>query len=289
MKKIGEVQEVWRYPVKGMAGERLRTGRLDRQGLVGDRLWAVRDVVRQEIQSCKVRPELLRCSARINDTRPDRVEIEFPDGLRLDGADPEAQARVSRLIGHESTIEPRRPVSEAGFHRRHKADDHTWLAELKATFAREADEPLPEILDHLPAAAAEFVVIPGTFFLVARFHLVTTATLGWLKSVAPAADWATRRFRPNVVIDTGRDGRGLLEQAWIGQRIVLGEAALSCVGTTPRCAAIARAQAGLPADMSLLRTVVRQADQNVGVYAEPLESGDVREGDAVYVGDAHAG
>lgn len=283
MKKVGEIREIWRYPVKGMAGESLQAGQLGAHGLNGDRIWAVRDNARQEIQSCKFRPELLLCSARIDGTSQSAVEITFPDGSVMGGSDPQSHARVSELIGHASTIEALRPAADADFYRRYKADDHTWMTELRATFAREADEPLPDILDNFPSAAAEFVVLRGSFFLVTQFHLLTTGSLVWMKSINPAAEWQTRRFRPNVLVDTG-SSHGPIEQDWIGQQIVMGEAvAVACVDTTPRCGAITRAQAGLPADKTMLRTVVKHGDQNFGVYGEPVISGEIRVGDAVYV------
>jgi uncharacterized protein YcbX len=282
MKKVGEISEIWRYPVKGMAGESLQHASFGPQGLAGDRIWAVRDNARQEIQSCKFRPELLLCSASAD--AAGQVKVVFPDGSALDGADAAAHARVSELIGHASTLEPLRPVSELGFYRRHKLDDHTWLDELKATFDREDGEPLPGIFDDIPEGAAEFVAIPGTFFLVTPFHLLTTATLAWLKDLNPQADWDARRFRPNVVVDTGRGGKGLLEQEWIGHRITVGGASLDCPMSTPRCGAITRAQRDFAADKSVLRTVVKQADQNVGVYGVPAVAGEFRVGDAVYVG-----
>ena len=52
MIEVGTVREIWRYPVKGMAGERLDSAMLDGNGVAGDRLWALRDVARAEIQSC---------------------------------------------------------------------------------------------------------------------------------------------------------------------------------------------------------------------------------------------
>jgi uncharacterized protein YcbX len=266
-----------------MAGESLQVGQLGAQGLQGDRILAVRDNARQEIQSCKFRPALLQCSARINGGSPAAVDITFPDGSVIDGSDPRSHARVSALIGHASTIEALRPIADATFYRRYKADDHTWMAELRATFAREADEPLPGILDNFPSVAAEFVVLRGSFFLVTQFHLLTTGSLDWMKSINTAADWQTRRFRPNVLIDTG-SSHGPVEQAWIGQQIVMGDAAaVACVDTTPRCGAITRTQAGLSADKTMLRTVVKHADQNLGVYGQPVISGEIRVGDAVYV------
>lgn len=285
MVKIGEIREIWRYPVKGMAGESLPTGQLGPQGLHGDRIWAVRDVARQEIQSCKFRPELLRCTASLSEDpgTSAQVEIRFPDGAVLGSTHTDVHARVSDLIGHASTLEPLRPPSHLDFYRRHKRDGHTWLNELKATFARQDGEPLPEFFNALPDAAAEFVTLPGSFFLVTPFHVVTTATLAWLKNTHPASDWDVRRFRPNVLIDTGPGREALIEQDWIGQQLVIGDATLDCPGTTPRCGAITRAQRDLPADTSMLRTVVQRAAQNVGIYGTTARSGALRVGDAVYL------
>lgn len=282
MKKVGEICEIWRYPVKGMAGETLNDGRVGAQGLEGDRIWAVRDIARQEIQSCKFRPELLLCSARIDPISQGAVEIVFPDGNVMGGADARAHHRVSELIGHASTIVALRPASDTDFYRRHKADGYTWMVELRATFEREDDEPLPDILDNFPSAAADFVTLPGSFFLVTEFHLLTTGSLAWLKTINSAADWQSRRFRPNVVVDTG-SGEGRLEQDWIGRQIAMGDAAFACVDATPRCGAITRTQAGLAADKTMLRTVVTHANQNLGVYGKTVIGGDIRVGDAVYL------
>lgn len=282
MEKVGEVREIWRYPVKGMAGECLDTGLLGAQGLEGDRIWAVRDSARQEIQSCKFRPGLLQCTAS-HGAEDGQVRIRFADGTVLAATDPQAAARVSALLGHDSTLEPLRPVSDLDFYRRHKRDDHTWLDELKATFAREDGEPLPDFFDDLPANAAEFVSLPGSFFLVTPFHVLTTATLAWLAQRHPAADWDRRRFRPNLVVDTGAGREALAEQAWIGRQLQVGDAVLDCPSTTPRCGAITRAQQGLSADPSVLRTVVKDAAQNVGIYGTPASAGALRVGDAVYL------
>src|SRR6218665_3656643 len=87
MRKVGTIKEIWRYPVKGMAGENLQAGTLEKTGLSGDRIWALRDTARQEIQSCKFRPELLQCSARCIDAASGnssaQVEVTFPDGSVL--------------------------------------------------------------------------------------------------------------------------------------------------------------------------------------------------------------
>jgi hypothetical protein len=48
-----------------------------------------------------------------------------------------------------------------------------------------------------------------------------------------------------------------------------------------RCSMTTQPQADLPKDPSVLRTIVRDSDQNVGVYASVTAGGRVRVGDPV--------
>jgi uncharacterized protein YcbX len=283
MRKVGTIKEIWRYPVKGMAGESLPTGNLGTMGLAGDRIWALRDNARCEIQSCKFRPELLLCAASCRDGQPDQVDVLFPDGTVVGSEQADIHERLSALTGHASTLEPLRPAADHAFYRRHGLDDNSWLTDLKATFERESNEPLPGFFDDFTTAAAEFISIPGTFFLVTPLHLVTTATLAHLKKIHPQSDWDVRRFRPNFVIETEPGAEGLLEQEWVGKKLTLGDAIIDCPSTTPRCGAITRAQRDFAADKTILRTVVNAADQNVGIYGVTVNTGAPRVGDPVYV------
>lgn len=280
--EIGSVQALWRYPVKGMAGETVPACEIGAQGIPGDRIWALRDVARREIQSCKTRPELLRCVARLRAGDAGPVEITLPDGTTLASDDVSVNAALTALVGRESTLEALRPASDYDFFRRYKRDPHSWVDELAATFEREPGEPLPD-LSLLPPPLVDCVAMPGSFFLVTPLHLVTTASLVHLKSLQPEADWDPRRFRPNLMIDTVPGLEGLVEQSWIGRRLHVGAAVFDCVGATPRCGAVTRAQAGFGADSSLLRTIVREADQNVGVYAMSAVAGKVTVGDRIYL------
>ncbi len=284
MIQVGTVKEIWRYPVKGMGGEQLQVSHLGEQGLNGDRQWALRDSARAEIQSCKARPQLLRCSARYRTSADGHVDVLFPDGFTLGSDDPEIHRQLTRLTGQRSTLESLRPAHDIDFYRRHKRDDGVWLDELKATFTREPGEPLPDFLNDVPQSVADFVSAPGSFFLVTPLHLVTTATLGFLRTKNTGADWDARRFRPNILIETAADLIGLAEQDWVGHRLVIGPTTLDCVMTTPRCGAVTRAQAAFDADTSILRTVVCEASQNVGVYGMTVLSGEIKVGDPVQLG-----
>jgi len=281
MRKVGRIKEIWRYPVKGMAGELMDESALGGKGLAGDRIWALRDSARKELQSCKFRPELLLCIARLRGNGG-QVDVTFPDGKMVGSDDATIHARLSSLTGHASTLEAIRPETDLDFYRRHKLDDHTWLDELKATFIREPGEPLPDF-SQIPPPLIDFVSIPGTFFLVTPIHILTTATLAHLKARNPAADWDRRRFRPNFVIEAEAGAEGPVEQDWVGRQVVIGDAKIDCAGATPRCGAVTRAQPQFAADKSVLRTVVKEADQNVGIYGLVAGAGAVRVGDPVYL------
>lgn len=288
MQKVGTIQSIWRYPVKGMAGESLEACHLRASGLLGDRTWAVQDLKRAEIQSCKFRPDLLRCRARQRlDSQGNlsgTVDICFPNGEVLTSDDPLVHQHISSTLGHASALQPLRPFTEdPAFYRRHKTDDQSWLNELKATFAREPGEPLPD-LDNLPEVMQEYVALPGTFFLVSPLHLLTSASLQHMQHINSAADWHVERFRPNLVIETLPGMQGLVEQRWIGKQITLGDIRIHASGTAPRCGAVTRAQAQLQQDTGILRSIVREADQNLGIYAAIEGEGLLRVGDEVFVG-----
>jgi uncharacterized protein YcbX len=281
MKSLGVVKEIWRYPVKGMAGEKIDQCSISDMGLVGDRTWALRDIKRQEIQSCKFRPELLLCSASSREhTEDPNVDITFPDGTTLGSDDPAINDHLSELVGHASTLERLEPDEDYSFFYRYKGAKQGWLEELKDTFAREDDEPFPDF-SSLPPEVEEYVTVPGSFYLVSPFHMITTATLNYFKQKLPEADWSIERFRPNLVIETNAETHGLVEQHWINTQIMIGQAKIDCTATAPRCGAITRRQKDLPFDKSMLRTVIKEAEQNLGIYGSILADGVIHIGDQV--------
>ncbi len=56
----GVVREIWRYPAKSMLGDRVERAELLGHGMVGDRMWAVRDGVRGGIRGAKKISGLMR-------------------------------------------------------------------------------------------------------------------------------------------------------------------------------------------------------------------------------------
>jgi uncharacterized protein YcbX len=153
-------------------------------------------------------------------------------------------------------------------------------AALREVFSREPGEPIPDI-SILPPEILEFTSPPGTYFDAFPIHVLTTASLETMSKSNPEAVWDVKRFRPNFLIKTEDGIEGLIESGWAGRKLRLGSVELSCEIPTARCGMTAHAQADLPKDPSVLRSIVRDADQNLGIYASVVTTGKVSTGDVV--------
>jgi uncharacterized protein YcbX len=88
-------------------------------------------------------------------------------------------------------------------------------------------------------------------------HILTTASLSLLDQLLPNSGIDSRRFRPNIVIDSQ-----YYDQDLIGKTVKIGETTLEITHKTERCRMITIAQP------SILKSVLQQFDLNFGVYAK---------------------
>jgi len=288
MEKIGRVSEIWRYPVKSMAGERLDEAEIDGLGIPGDRGWAVRDERRGGIRGAKKIGGLMRLSARYLEA-PTRAtarvpEISLPDGTRFRADAPDAAELVSRAVENPVTLWPLVPPENRDHYRRGAPDHTDMLTELRSIFGRTPDEPLPD-LSQLPRELFEFESPPGTYFDALPIHVLTTATLDALAKSAPESRVDVRRFRPNFLVETDPSIQGFADAAWAGRRMRVGSLELGDSLACPRCVMVTHGFADLPRDPKILRAIVREANQTIGLYARPIGSATVRVGDEVVLLD----
>jgi hypothetical protein len=75
---------------------------------------------------------------------------------------------------------------------------------------------------NLPAAVFEFYTPPGTFFDVLPIHVLGTSTLQAMATLNPSASWDARRFRPNIVVQTGPEVGPHVERDWVGRTVRVG-------------------------------------------------------------------
>jgi len=276
---VGRIAEIWRHPVKSMGGERIAAAEIGPQGIPGDRAWAVRDETRGGIRGAKKIPALMRCRARQVRGPEGAPEITLPGGEVIVADASDANARLSEALGTKVTLWPLLPASELDHYRRGAPDHADVLTELRSIFGREEGEPLPD-LSKFPPDLFQYESPPGTYFDVAHILLLTDATLRRLQELAPASRVDVRRFRPNLVVESS-EAPGFPELGWVGRRLRVGGAVLKVDLACPRCVMITHGFEDLPRDTALMRTVVREADQNVGVYARVETPGTVRPGDPV--------
>jgi uncharacterized protein YcbX len=144
----------------------------------------------------------------------------------------------------------------------------------------------PRLLDRLSAEAGttlQLLQLGRGAYDSMPVSVVSSATYAAVEDVHGAPIDA-RRFRINVVIDSDRR-----ETFWRGGRLLLGDAddgpALLVNGPIDRCALITIDPETAERDPSVLKTVARKFENEVGVYCATARPGLIRVGDAVRLTD----
>jgi len=306
--RVGTIRSLHRYPVKSMGGQRLPEVFVEPLGFAGDRLYALRDERARELRGAKKWPVLMRCSARF-DTEPGShagalpsVTITLPDGSTISSAAPDCDARLSALIGTQVRLCPLEPASNKAHYRRAQpgvqvagliarsgalrrvlntlAHHGPGAADLRRDFGREPGEPMPDI-SVFPPEVIEFTSPPGTYYDAFPVHFVTTGSLAHMQRAHPEASWEAARFRPSFVLETSPALDGAIELDWAGRVLRAGDVQLRCTVPTPRCSMVMQAQEGLERDPQVLRAIVKDSAQCMGMYASVERPGVLRAGDAV--------
>jgi uncharacterized protein YcbX len=277
------VRELWRYPVKSMRGAQLDHARLGERGMDGDRTHALRDLETGKIASAKYPRKwgaLLRCAACVTSAQ-EILCITLPDGRQLTAGQDDVDAALCALTRRAVRLVEAAPDSP---------EIERYWPDVDGLAQRETVTS-NEIGQGAPTGA-------GAFVDYAPLHLLTTATLNALSGRHPSGQMDTRRFRPNLVIETPEAAQGFVENEWVGRTILIGpEVRLRVTTPTPRCVVPTLPQDQLAGDMAILRAIAAHnrppvpALGNVrlpclGAYASVERGGIVRVGDAVWLADA---
>lgn len=273
---LGRIQELWRYPVKSVQGERLSDVRVSTRGVAYDRDYALLDQQTEKIVSVKhprLWGRLLQCQARIVSANG-AVCLTLADGREIVTGRDEVDGILSHVIG--------RPVR---------------LVQTPPP-APEIDRYWPDVdglalRDTVTSGRISLGAPQGTFFDHAPLHLMTTATLAHLQALYAQGQVDARRFRPNLVIEVSEELQGFVENAWVGQILQLGDGVqLRVTDPVPRCVVPTLPQRGLAEDIGILRAVVQHNRPPVpaldgarvpclGVYASIERDGAIHVGDVV--------
>lgn len=235
---IGEVEELFLYPVKSMAGECLDLADLGWHGLDGDRRLGLRRVGDRGgfpwLTASKL-PELilytpLRREPAANGNLP--THIRTPDGRELPLFSPELAEEVSRRHGS--------PV--------------------------------------------EMMHLNRGIFDEASISLISSATVSEAARLAALAP-DVRRFRPNIVITT-MQSLPFEEDQWVGGVLRFGDApdgaAIGITNYDERCSMVNLDPDTARPDPEVLKAIVRERNNNAGVYATVIRRGRIEIGQPIY-------
>jgi hypothetical protein len=259
MSIVGEVESLWRYPVKSMRGEELAEAFVGFSGVYGDRIFAFRSSSRPAgfpYLTGREQEEMLLYRPRFR--HPDKA------------------ARPPNLAAAEAIAPGLSPLSAA-----------------PADLAVEVETPTGEVLDledpALLGMLAERMRDGHVLTLlrseramtdcrpVSLFSLQTARQLG--DETGTTLD--KRRFRANVYLDLG-SAAGFAEDRFVGRRLRLGpKAVVAVLERDPRCKMITLDPETAKPSPDLLRKVTRDHEGMAGVYGAVLVEGMVRRGDAI--------
>ena len=242
--RLGEVTEIWRYPIMGLRGEKLLSAEITRNGIIGDRSHAfcdqdagnVLDPVKYKYGwgETKALPGLLELKAEYFSQPDTHLRITNRDGMEISSKDPEVDTWIGKMIGREVKL-------------------------MKS----------PEIM-------VEKVERDRTI------HLLTTASLRHLKDIYPKGEFDVRRFRPNIVLDTKSDLTGFIEEEWLGKTMGLGEKVKLKVGRpNRRCALTTMKQDNITADPEIFKNIILHNKGFLGILCSVSTGGVFRIGDQV--------
>lgn len=288
---VGTIENLWRFPVKSFQGEKLDQLYFGKEGVLGDRAYALIDKETGKVvsaKSVKLFPNLLYCSAvylrnpQIGQALPP-VQITLADGTTVFSDSAEVDKVLSDFFGREVTLAHAAPEDFT-------IDQyHPDIANLDSAGHRN------EIVEQKLGAALfkEMGVaspLPSESFLdVFPISVISTSTLEHLNHLRPESNFDVRRFRMNTVIKTSDSG--FTENTWIGATLALGSTVRLMVSMPdPRCVMPTLAQEGLPKDSNILRTLIEHNRLDIngegknpcaGVYAVVVEEGYVSIGDTV--------
>jgi uncharacterized protein len=267
----GLVVGLWRYPVKSMMGEELNAAEVTERGLVGDRRFAVVDASTGKVAGAKNPKrwgnffdfQAAYVEPPKGGSELPAVRVTLPDGSVVTSDQPDVAQVLSEALGRDVTFAEARGDGESS--------------------GAQAEEYWPDIdgLDYRDIVT-DFELPAGTFFDLAVMHVLSTATIDHLRELYPEGRFEVRRFRPNIVVSTGSDQHGFVENDWIGRTVSVGdEVRLRIAGPCPRCVMTTLPQGDLPKDAGILRAAAQHNHANVGVYADVIAGGTTRRGDPI--------
>jgi len=282
---MATIRHLYRYPIKSFGGETIDSAHLNERGIPGDRSWSLRDS--QGTVGAKKFPQLMSAHARLlepaTDERPSPLtEIMLPNEQRLLTSDANASDVLSEFTEKPVSLWPLVNAENLDHYRRATVGQdiapQVMEAQLRAVFARQDHEPLPD-LSLFPPGVFEYETPPGTYFDAFPLLILSVSALNAMAATDPEREFDVRRFRPNILVDTVEEG--FVENQWIGKDCQIGNAVLHIEMACPRCIMTTHPIQSLPKDPRIMRSLVQHNEGNLGVYASIVRPGRISRGDTL--------
>jgi len=227
--------------------------RIERDGIPGDRQFALRDERRDRVATQREIGGLAQIESRYDAERRE-LALVMPDGSRVVAAVNGGRPASAKLW--DRVVEGR-------------AVDGPWSEAISEAMGRELT--LIELTDGIRALDTHPI------------SLLSQASADEVGRRGGRDGLDARRFRPTLLLD----GLGPHEEdTWVGRPVRAGDALLSVIRLDPRCALTTRNPETGERDADTLRWLAEyrrfeDGDVYCGLYADVLEPGTVRVGDAV--------
>jgi len=234
LEQVGTVKAIYRYPVKSMAGESLRSATVGASGLAGDRRYVIH---------------------RLSD------QVQFPVLTAR-----ELSALVTWRAHYRDASDLQHPV-------RISSPEGDW------------DITDPALGEHLTRAAQEEVAMAGVdvgLFDTMPVSVLSTATVAMVEAkVGRPID--ERRFRANIVVESTASGESGRETNWLGGTLVFGQRTkVRAEMPIERCVMITIDPDSAQRDPAILRCVVQEFANHIGVCCATETEGSIAVGDPVF-------
>ena len=216
------------------------------------------------------------------DTGSSTAEIQLPDGTEIATSDADINERISAAVSHEVSLWPLLPEDAREHYVRGAPDHEDMEQELREMFGRNPDEPLPD-LGKFPPELFQYESPPGTYFDAYPLLVVSQQSLDEMSRRAEGSLFDVRRFRPNIVVDLPEVDAPFPEAVLEGKQLRVGGVVLQTTIACPRCVMTTHGFEDLPKDPRIMRALVKNAEGNLGLYAEVSEPGKISVGDELLV------
>jgi uncharacterized protein len=259
MSIIGNVESLWRYPVKSMRGQELDTAYVGFAGVYGDRLYAFRS---------SVAPEGF---PYLTGREQERMLLYQPRFRYADRA-----AKPVNLAAAENIAPGITPLY---------ADAADLAVDVETPSGEVVAIDDPVLVDMLGAGLDERLNLSllRSDRAITDCRPVSLISLQTARQIGEEAGVVVdkRRFRANIYLHLD-DAGGFAENVYVGRKLRIGQkAVLSVLERDPRCKMITLDPDTAEPHAELLRTVTEGHAGTAGVYSAVLVEGTVARGDKI--------